>query len=67
MDYVLHEDPTAFKRKGGVIEHCPSCKSNDKPSSEMEDKLEAASEVGDMLGDDVDGYAAMLEDFGLTD
>jgi hypothetical protein len=69
MDYVLHDAPEEFKRKGGVITHCPSCpKDGSKPKldEKTEIKLEAAKEIGELLGDDIDGVAAMLEDFGLV-
>ena len=66
IDYVLHEEPEGFKRKGGVITHCPCCpKEKPKHSKEMEAKLEAVKAIGDILGDDIDAMAADLEDFGL--
>lgn len=67
MDYVLHDDPGSFKRKGGVIFHCPACpKAVPKLDKETEYKLEVARALGDVLGDDIDGLAAELEDLGLT-
>lgn len=67
MDYVLHEEPEAFKRSGAAIIHCPACKERKEPlAKEEKEKLEAAREVGELLGDDVDGYASELEDLGLT-
>ncbi len=62
MDYVLHDEPGSFKRQGAAITHCPVCKENGPAPKELRTKLLAAREVGDLLGDDVDGYAAMLED-----
>jgi hypothetical protein len=69
MDYVLHDAPGEFVRKNGVITKCPCCpKDGSKPKldEQTEIKLEAAKELGELLGDDIDGVAAMLEDFGLV-
>ena len=65
MDTVLHDEPHEFTKEGPVITACPCCKANDygrKLSKVQRDKLAAAREVGGLLGDDVHGYAAMLED-----
>jgi hypothetical protein len=45
-------------------EGCPSCEST--PDSEIKPpvRAEAMSVVRDLLGDDEDGMAAMMEDFG---
>jgi hypothetical protein len=63
LDYVLHEEPEAFAREGAAIVSCPCCHER-KPKLKKEEraKLEAARELGKLLGDDVDGYAAELED-----
>ena len=69
LDYVLHDAPQDFKRKGGVITCCPYCPadgSKPKLDEKTEIKLEAAKEIGELLGDDIDGMAAMLEDMGLV-
>lgn len=66
MDHVLHEDPDAFVRKHGVITHCPCCGKRTEPlSNEERDKSEAIAAIGDVLGDDIDGLAAEIENFGL--
>jgi len=65
MDHVLHEEPAAFKRSGAAITGCPCCKANDYGKAlppAQRAKLDAARELGELLGDDVDGYAAELED-----
>ncbi len=36
MDYVRHEEPNEFERKGAAIVHCPCCKSREVPLSEEE-------------------------------
>jgi len=70
IDYVLHDDPEAFRRKGGKIMHCPCCEENKKlngpPNPIQRAKLDLAAEMADLLGDDIDGLACELEDFGLT-
>ena len=65
-DYVLHEEPEGFRRRGGRIDRCPVCpREKPKHSVQERERLAAIREVADMLGDDVDGLAASLEDFGL--
>jgi hypothetical protein len=66
MDAVLHDEPQNFKRSGAAIVACPACKENGPAPTDLREKLVAAREVGELLGDDVDGYAAELEDLGLT-
>ncbi len=67
LDYVLHDEPEAFEREGGVIHRCPCCpKGKPNLSPERREELAAIREVGELLGSDVDGFAAMLEDFGLV-
>lgn len=70
MEYVFHEAPRSdFKTVGdsGAIIACPNCKGKkvDMPAKERE-RLEEAQLVVELLGDDVDGAAAMLEDFGMV-
>ncbi len=63
LDYVLHEEPEAFVRKGAAIVSCPCCpEQKGKVTKEQREKLAAARELGELLGDDVDGYAAELAD-----
>ena len=66
MDYVLHEDPGEFKRRGGRIDRCPCCpKQKPKHSPREQARLDAVAGLADLLGDDVDGLAAELADLGL--
>ena len=64
--YVLHEEPGAFKRKGGLISWCPTCpKDPPKLDPETRLKLVTVKTMAQLMGDDVDGLAAVLEDSGL--
>jgi hypothetical protein len=66
LDTVLHETPADFQRKGALITHCPTCPPG-KPNlpAATATRLEIIREIARALGDDVDGFAATLEDFGL--
>lgn len=65
--YVLHDEPHEFTRSGAGIIKCPCCKDRTTElTKEERERLAAARELGELLGDDVDGYAAELEDLGLT-
>ena len=63
---ALHAEPYAFKRKGGLIQHCPACP-DERPQLEpaTRRRLGAVAVAAELLGDDVDGLAAVLEDSGL--
>jgi hypothetical protein len=60
--YVLHEEPEAFERAGGDITHCPCCESRGKSDNP---NLMIVGALAGALGDDIDGLAAAIEDFGL--
>ena len=63
MDHVLHDDPTAFGRDGAAVNSCPCCRLQTRSfSKEDRERLDAARELGQLLGDDVDGYASELQD-----
>lgn len=67
-DYVLHEDPESFERSGALITACPCCngrRPQDLPKKFCDD-LDAIRELAIALGDDIDGFAAILEDFSYT-
>ena len=67
LDYVLHDTPYAFTRTDGRIDRCPACPVNGRPnlSEEERERLATVAELAEMCGDDLDGFAAELEDFGL--
>jgi len=66
MHHVLHDEPAAFRRKGSVIRRCPACPPQ-MPDLCRADRarLDAIRALGELLGDDVDALAAVLEDFDL--
>ena len=66
LDYVLHEEPHNFDRQGGVIKACPCCHGNTVPLAKEEtERLQAVRDIGELLGEDIDGLAVTLEDFDL--
>ncbi len=66
VDYVLHEEPEGFSRQGGRIDRCPVCpRVKPEHSREEQERLDAIRELANLLGGDVDGLAATLEDFNL--
>lgn len=61
MDYVLHEaEKGEFKRKGSLISKCPACDENGPAKEEVQDMIGAIALV---MGDDIDGAAAEMEDW----
>lgn len=67
LDYVLHEEPAGFKRRGGLIRRCPSCPA-DAPqlSREEQKRLITIAVLAELHGDDFDALSADLEDLGLV-
>lgn len=65
MDFVLHDEPESFERKGAAISSCPACVSHEKPIRSYNEMAMAAA-LADVMGDDVDGFVSALEDAGLT-
>ena len=63
---MRHEEPHSFERHGGVIKACPCCHNkNVKLSKKEKERLAAVREIAELLGDDIDGLAAELEDLDL--
>jgi hypothetical protein len=62
--HVLHEEPEEFDRQGGLIRACPCChgKEPEDMTDETRRRLRAVAEVAEVLGDDVDGLAALIDD-----
>jgi hypothetical protein len=66
IEYVLHEEPGAFERTGGLIHRCPSCPKHPPQLTPQErERLDTIKELAALLGDDVDGLAGLLEDCNL--
>lgn len=64
VDYVLHDAPADFERRGCRITRCPSCASRLPTLTEAyRERLRELAEVATLHGSDVDGFAAFLEDF----
>jgi hypothetical protein len=68
MDFVLHEAPHEFTRPHGRIDRCPACPATGRPplSAAEQQRLAVVAELADILGPDIDGLAAELEDFGFV-
>lgn len=66
LDYVLHEEPRAFRRHHSLIYRCPCCptKPPELPLDECK-RLETVALVAQICGEDIDGAAAMFEDLNL--
>ena len=61
VDYVLHEEPHGFDRRGGRILACPCCHGTTPEgiSQAERDRLSAVAAVAELLGDDVDGLVPL--------
>jgi hypothetical protein len=68
MDYVLHDAPHEFTRTHGRIDRCPACPATGRPplSPPERERLAVVAELADILGPDIDGLAAELEDLGFV-
>ena len=65
-DYVLHDEPEEFKRRGGVVSSCPACKgARQELTPEEDEKSMMARAMADIMGDDIDGFINELEDNDL--
>ena len=64
VTYVLHEEPDGFDRKGGLIRACPCChgKEPEDMTDDRRSRLQAVAAAAELLGDDVDGLAALIDD-----
>ena len=68
VDHVLHEaDPEDFAREGGLISRCPCCPEHGTAamSRETRERLKTIAAVAPLFGDDLDGFAAFLEDMDV--
>jgi hypothetical protein len=64
-DYVRHDAPEEFERNGCVITRCPACATRAAtvpPAARR--RLTALTEDAELHGNDLEAFAAYLEDFG---
>ncbi|MBI5934732.1 MAG: hypothetical protein HY867_13585 [Chloroflexi bacterium] len=54
-----------FGRNRLVVLHCPACPKDGDHLPDAQDRAAAVEEIARLLGDDEDGLAGTLEDFGL--
>jgi len=64
LDYVNHEMTPEERRSFWAGDGCPACAGKPAPE-EKPLRAEATAALRDVLGDDTDGIAAELEDFGF--
>lgn len=65
IDHVLHDEPDGFERDGCAINACPCCNGR-RPkdlSKQQREWLESVRAMAELLGEDIDGFAAMLDDY----
>ena len=64
FDSVFHDQPEDFKRNSsGVIIACPCCEGKPQRLDEKTKDLVAKQQIlHDILGDDIDGIASMMDD-----
>lgn len=67
LAYVLHEAPHAFTRTHGRIDRCPACPATGRPNLSQDERVRLATiaVIADVCDDDMDSFAAELEDLGL--
>jgi hypothetical protein len=61
-DYVRHEAPEEFERNGCVIARCPCCPDMSWVPPAERERLAALVKVAEMHGNDLEAFAAYLED-----
>ena len=69
VDHVLHQEPDGFDRQGGLIRSCPCCHGTPPKgmTEERRSRLQAVAAAAQLLGDDVDGVAALLDDLNALE
>ena len=66
--HVLHEEPEGLDREGALIRACPCCHGRQPEAFNRRTRrqLRALAEAAGIFGEDLDGFAAFLEDMLLT-
>jgi hypothetical protein len=67
--HVLHDELQEFDREGALIKGCPCCNGRQPEDFDYRARrqLRAVAEAARLFGQDLDGFAAFLEDMLLTD
>ena len=66
--HIYHDaEPEDFERRGCVIKRCPCCRANEpeKYPKKYRELLAAWADAAELFGDDLDGFAAFLDDMKL--
>lgn len=58
-------DKWKFGENRLVVLHCPACPQDRSPQPGLGGRAEVVQELASLLGDDLDGLASTLDDFGL--
>ncbi len=66
--HVLQEEPQEFDREGALIQGCPCCHGREPEhlNRRTRNHLRALADAARLFGEDLDGWAAFLEDMQLT-
>jgi hypothetical protein len=62
--HVLRDEPEKFDRRGAILRACPCCHGSEPDGMTQEERirLRAVAAVGELMGDELDGIAATLDD-----
>jgi hypothetical protein len=65
--HVLHEEPQGFDREGALIKGCPCChgRQPEDLNRRTRDHLRTLAKAARLFGEDIDRFAAFLEDMLL--
>ena len=66
--HVLHKEPQEFNREGALIKGGPCCHGREPENlnRRTRNQLRALADAARLFGEDLDGWAAFLEDMQLT-
>ena len=67
LDHVVHDEPEEFDRDGARVTRCPACRrGRPRLSTADRQRLASAAELALLWGNDIEAYAAELEDLDLV-